>query len=54
MAIVTGYGLDGSEFEPWSGQDFSYPSRLALGSTQPLARWVSGLLSGGKGAGTWR
>ena len=45
MGIVIRYGLDDAEFESRNGRDFSYPSRLALGSTQPLAYWVSGFLS---------
>jgi hypothetical protein len=45
VGVVTGYGLDDAELEHRNGRDFSYPSKLALGFTQPLAYWVSGFLS---------
>ena len=45
VGIVTSYGLDDAEFETRNGRCFLYPSRLALGSTQSLACWVSGFLS---------
>jgi hypothetical protein len=46
--IVTCYGLDGSQIESRSGggcgwgRDFLYPSRLALGPTQPPVQWYNG------------
>jgi hypothetical protein len=46
VGISTGYGLDdrGVEFESRYDQEFSLlqSSRPALGSTQPLIRWVRG------------
>jgi hypothetical protein len=41
----TGYGLDGSEFKPWSGQRvFSSPHsfRASLRLTEPPEQWVPG------------
>ena len=40
VCIVTGYSVDGLGIESWWRQDFLYPSRLALGSTQPPVQWV--------------
>ena len=52
VGIATRYGLDGPGIESRSGRDFSYPSRPALGPTQPPVQWVPGL-SRGKAAGAW-
>jgi len=41
--IVTGYGLGGLRFEPGCGEEILSspdPSRLTLGTTQPLAQRV--------------
>ena len=48
------YGLDSPGIESRWGLDFSQPSRLALGSTQPPILRVPGLVPGGKAVGTWR
>jgi hypothetical protein len=40
VSIATRYGLDGPEIESWQGRHFLYPSRLALGPTQPPIQWV--------------
>jgi hypothetical protein len=54
VGIATRYGLDGQGIgSPW-GRDYPHPSRPAVGPTQPPAKWVSGLLPGGKAAGAWR
>jgi len=37
--IVTRYGMDGPGIEFRLGRDFSYPSRPALGPTQPPIQW---------------
>jgi hypothetical protein len=50
VGIVTHYGADSLEFESWWEQDCLYPSRLALGPTQPPEQWVLCLLSKGKAA----
>jgi hypothetical protein len=36
--------LEGPRIESQRGQDFSYPSQTALGSIQPLVKWLTGLL----------
>ena len=51
VGTVTGCGLDGPWMESYWGRDFTYPSRLALASTQLPVQWETYLFSGGKAAG---
>ena len=51
VGIATRYGLDGQGMESvcvWGGGDFTYPSRWALGHTQPLVQCSAGLFEGVK------
>ena len=45
VGIATDYGPDGPGSNP-GGDEIFCPSRLALGSTQPPVKWVSGLSRG--------
>ena len=44
--IATRYGLDGPGIESRRGQDFSHPSRPALGPSQLSIQWIPGLSRG--------
>ena len=46
VGIATRYGLDGLGIESQWGRDFPYPSRPALGPTQPPVQLVTGLSRG--------
>ena len=43
VGIATCYGLDGPGNKSRLERDFRYPSRPALGSTQPPIQWVPGI-----------
>ena len=51
VGIKTRYDLDGLGIESLSGRNFLYPSRRALGPTQPPIQWVPGFFSGVTEAG---
>jgi len=51
VGIATRYGLDGPGIESRWGRDFPYPSRPALGPTQPPIQWVPGSFPGVKRPG---
>jgi hypothetical protein len=55
VGTVTRYGLDGPGIESRLARDFSYPSKLTLGPTQPHIEWSTGWFSGinrsGRGVG---
>jgi len=53
VGVATSYELEGPRIESWWGRDFTHPSRLALGYTQPPIQRVPGLFPGGKAAGAW-
>ena len=44
--VATRYGLDGPGIESRWRRDFPYPSRAALGRTQPPMQWVPSLSRG--------
>jgi hypothetical protein len=51
VSIVTRYGLGGQGIESRWRQDLPHPTRTAMGPTQPLIQWVTGLLPGVKRQG---
>jgi hypothetical protein len=52
VGIATRYGLDGPRIESRWERYFPYPSRTALGPTQPPVQYVPGLFPGGKNGRT--
>ena len=53
VGVVASYGLDVLGFESRVGQDFPYPSREALGSTQLSVEWVADHFPEVKTAWAW-
>jgi len=52
VGVTTHYG-QGLGFELWWRRDLSVLTRPAPNVTQSPAQWVSGLVPGGKAAGSW-
>ena len=54
VGIATPYALDGPGIESRWEQDIPYPSRRALGPTQPPIKWVPIVFPVAKATGAWR